>query len=106
MTTFVLLSKVAAASASEMTDLVEMDKLFDRELAESLPEVRRIASYALLGAYDFMHIFEAPNAATAAKVALLANRFGVSSTQTLTAIPFSEFKELAQDVSRIQVARS
>jgi uncharacterized protein with GYD domain len=106
MTTFVLLSKVAAASAGEMTDLVEMDELFDRELAESLPEVRRIASYALLGAYDFMHIFEAPDAATAAKVALLANRFGVSSTQTLTAIPFSEFKELAQDVSRIKVARS
>ena len=106
MTTFVLLSKVAAASAGEMTDVVEMDELFDEELAESLPEVRRIASYALLGAYDFMHIFEAPNAATAAKVALLANRFGVSSTQTLTAIPFAEFKELAQDVSRIQVARS
>ncbi len=61
MTTFVLLSKVAAASAGEMTDLVEMDELFDRELAESLPEVRRIASYALLGAYDFMHIFEAPD---------------------------------------------
>jgi hypothetical protein len=42
----------------------------------------------------------------AAKVAKLANRFGVSSTQTLTAIPVSEFKELAQDVSRIQTARS
>ena len=104
MTTFVILSKVSAASAGEMTDLVEMDELLNQELTESLPEVRRIASYALLGAYDFMHIFEAPNAA--AKVALLANRFGVSSTQTLTAIPFSEFKELAQDVSRIQVARS
>ena len=106
MTTFVLLSKVSTASASEMTDVVELDELFDRELAESLPEVRRIASYALLGAYDFMHIFEAPSAVMAAKVALLANRFGVSSTQTLTAIPFSEFKELAGDVSQIRVVRS
>jgi uncharacterized protein with GYD domain len=106
MTTFVLLSKVSTASASEMTDVVEMDQLFNRELADSLPEVKRIASYALLGAYDFMHIFEAPSAAMAAKVALLANRFGVSSTQTLTAIPFSEFTELAQDVARIKVARS
>ena len=105
MTTYVLLSKVAAASATELTDLSEMDKLFDMELAESLPDVSRIASYALLGAYDFMHIFEAPNVATAAKVALLANRFGVSSTQTLTAIPFSEFKELAHDMSRIQFTR-
>jgi uncharacterized protein with GYD domain len=89
MTTFVLLSKVSPASAGQMNDLV-----------------KRVASYALLGAYDFMHIFDAPDAATAAKVALLANRFGVSSTQTLTAIPFSEFKELAQDVTRIQITRS
>jgi uncharacterized protein with GYD domain len=105
MTTFVLLSKVSTAAAGQVSDLAEMDQEFDQQLRESLPEVKRIASYALLGAYDFMHIFEAPNAVTAAKVALLANRFGVSATQTLTAIPFSEFKQLAEDVSQIQVAR-
>jgi uncharacterized protein with GYD domain len=106
MTTFVLLSKVSPASAGQMNDLAEMDEVFDSELGQSLPEVKRVASYALLGAYDFMHIFEAPDAATAAKVALLANRFGVSSTQTFTAIPFAEFKELAQDVTRIQTTRA
>jgi uncharacterized protein with GYD domain len=84
-----------------MSDLAEMDKLLDRELAESLPDVSGVASYAVLVAYDFMRIFEAPSAATAAKVAPLANKFGVSSTQTLTAIPFSEFSEVAKDVSRI-----
>lgn len=106
MTTFVLLSKVSPTSAGQMNDLAEMDEALDRELGQSLPEFNRIASYALLGAYDFMHIFEAPDAATAAKVALLANRFGVSLTQTLTAIPFSEFKEIAEDVTRIQITRS
>lgn len=106
MSTYILLSKVSAASAAEMTDLAEMDHVFEQELARYMPEVRRIASYALLGAYDFMHIFEAPDATVAAKVALLANRFGVSSTQTLTAIPFAEFKELARDVTQIRVARS
>ena len=106
MSTFVLLSKVSATAASQMSDLAEMDRTLETQLAKSLPEVKRIASYALLGANDFMHIFEAPDAATAAKVALLANRFGVSATQTLTAIPFAEFRELAQDVTRIQIARS
>ncbi len=105
MSTFILLSKVSPASAGQMSHLAEMDKILEQELAESLPQVKRIASYALLGAYDFMHIFEAPDATTAAKVALLANRFGVSSTQTLTAIPFSEFSELARDVTRVEVAR-
>lgn len=106
MTTFVLLSKISPVAAGRVSDLTEMDRLFEQELARVLPEVKRIASYALLGAYDFMHIFEAPDAATAARVALLTNRFGVSSTQTLTAIPFSEFRKLAEDVDRIQIART
>ena len=49
MTTSVLLSKVSAASAGEMMDLGQMDQRFDQELTASLPEVRRVASYALLG---------------------------------------------------------
>lgn len=105
MTTFVLLSKVSPEAVSQVSNLAEIDRLFEKELAELLPQVKRVASYALLGAYDFMHIFEAPDAATAAQVALLANRFGAGSTQTLTAIPFSEFKKLAQDVNKIQIAR-
>jgi hypothetical protein len=31
-------------------------------------------------------------------VALLANTFGVSSTETLTAIPFEEFREMLDEV--------
>ena len=36
-------------------------------MSAELPQVRRIASYALLGAYDFMHIIEAPDELMAAK---------------------------------------
>jgi uncharacterized protein with GYD domain len=75
-----------------------MDEKFQEQLEARYPEVKRIASYALLGAYDFLHIFEAPDAKVAAKVALLANTFGVSSTETLTAIPFEEFREILDQV--------
>jgi uncharacterized protein with GYD domain len=99
MTTFVLLSKVAAESIKRVKNLPAMDKAFERKLKEQCPEVQRIASYALLGSYDFMHIFEAPDAVNAAKVALLANEFGAGSTQTLTAIPFSEFTKLLKEIT-------
>ena len=79
MTTFVLLSKVTAESVKRVKNLPAMDKAFERKLKEQCPEVKRIASYALLGSYDFMHIFEAPDAVNAAKVALLANEFGAGS---------------------------
>jgi len=99
MTTFVLLTKVSTEKMREIKGLAEMDKAFDRQLSAECPQVKRIASYALLGAYDFMHIFEAPDALTAAKVALLANQFGPGSTQTLTAIPFDEFTAVLQELA-------
>ncbi len=99
MTTFVLLSKVTAENVKRVKNLSAMDKAFDRKLKEQCPEVKRVASYALLGSYDFMHIFEAPDAVNAAKVALLANEFGAGSTQTLTAIPFGEFTNMLKELA-------
>ncbi len=99
MTTFVLLTKVSAERVKQVKNLPEMDEAFERKLKEECPEVHRVASYALLGAYDFLHIFEAPDAITATKVALLASEFGPGSTQTLTAIPFDKFTELIEEIS-------
>lgn len=104
MTTFILLSKVSPTAIDQTARLSDMDDVFARELAHRLPEVKRVASYALLGNYDFMHIIEAPDEFAAAKVALLVNHFGAAATQTLTAIPFADFKKVTQDVNRIKVA--
>lgn len=104
MTTFVLLSKISPVAVQQTAELTEMDVIFENELSASLPQVKRIASYALLGSYDFMHIIEAPNELMAAKAALLVNRFGSAATQTLTAIPFDEFKKVSQDVREIKIA--
>ncbi len=98
MTTFVLLSKISLEGARHVRSLAQMDEEFQQRLEEQLPQVQRIASYALLGAYDFLHIFEAPDAKLAAKVAIMANSFGVASTETLTAIPFDEFREMLDEV--------
>ena len=98
MTTFILLSKISLEGARHVRSLAQMDQEFQKRLEEQLPEVQRTASYALLGAYDFLHIFEAPDARMAAKVAIIANTFGVASTETLTAIPFDEFREMLDEV--------
>ncbi len=94
MTTFILLSKSPPRKAEEVKTMIQMD----RELARHCPDVQRVASYALLGEYDFLHIFEAPDARTATKVALLAQTFGAGATHTLTAIPFEEFRAIVDEV--------
>ena len=72
MTTFVLLSKISLEGAKHMRSLAQMDQEFQKKLEEKFPEVERIASYALLGAYDFLHVFEAPDAKVAAKYKTLS----------------------------------
>ncbi len=98
MTTFVLLSKVSARGSSDIRSLGERMREFKRKLAERYPEVKSLTSYALLGSYDFLHVFEAPDANTATKVALLAQTFGAGTTETLTAIPFDEFATIVDEV--------
>jgi uncharacterized protein with GYD domain len=98
MMTFVLLSRIATRSSGEVRSLGERVREFERRLAERYPEVRSLTSYALLGPYDFLHIFEAPDANTAARVALMAQTFGAGTTETLIAIPFEEFSSIVDDV--------
>ena len=98
MTTFVLLSRVSPRSSGEVRSLAERVREFERKLAERYPQVKNLSSYALLGPYDFLHIFEAPDANTAARVALLAQTFGAGPTETLTAIPFDEFTTIVDEV--------
>ncbi len=93
MATFVMLSKMSMNATGEVLSLAELNRRMHEKLASEYPDVRWIASYVLLGEYDFLHIFEAPNATVAARVALLVNRLGMGMTQTLTAIPFTEFQE-------------
>jgi uncharacterized protein with GYD domain len=98
MTTFVLLSRVPSGGSGEIRSLGERVRKFEQKLAERYPEVKSLTSYALLGSYDFLHIFEAPDANTATKVALLAQTFGAGTTETMTAIPFDEFTTIVDEV--------
>ncbi len=98
MATFVLPSKVSPKGVKHVRSLLEMDKEFDARVRTRCPDVKRMASYALLGTYDFMHVFEATDAREAARVAPIANSFGAASTQTLTVIPFTEFKGIVEEL--------
>jgi uncharacterized protein with GYD domain len=67
MVTFVLLSKISPQEPGEIRALAAIDAEFSRRLQEECPQVRMIGSYALLGEYDFLHIFEAPDPQIATK---------------------------------------
>jgi len=54
--------------------------------------VRILAQYALLGPYDFLNIFEAPDNKTIAKVAMTLGSKGTLQTMTMAAMSFDREK--------------
>ena len=56
--------------------------------------IRYIGAYALLGRYDMMFIFEAPDERAAMTTALSTLRGAAVPTETWTAVPMEEFARL------------
>jgi len=62
------------------------------------PEVNFLAHYALLGQYDFMDIYEAPDDETAAKVSLISRSTGAVTAESWPAFPYQRFLKLSKEV--------
>lgn len=97
MATFVMLCKLSLHFPGEVKSLGQLDEELDKRIAEDFPQAKRLASYVLLGGYDFLHIFDVPDATEAAKIALLIHSLGMGTTETLTAIPFEEFRNVLEE---------
>ena len=76
----------------------EQGQDFLKNIKKKIPGVKWIAHYAILGPYDFLDIFEAKNEHEAAKVSLLSKSMGATFAESWTAIPYSEFLDLVENL--------
>lgn len=100
MKTFVMMSRIV----SQCEDLIDVtNKLQARtrnargwleEVYKKCPTVKFVAHYALLGPYDFMDIYEAPDEKTAARVSMLSRRMGAVEVESWMAIPSAEISDI------------
>jgi uncharacterized protein with GYD domain len=98
MTTFVLMTKLSTEVTRELHHRAEIGKKWKKAVDEKCPEVKWVAHFALLGPYDFMDIFEAPDAETAAKVSLISQSMGAVKAESWTAIPYAQFLDIAKNL--------
>ena len=98
MQTYVLMTKLAPDASKHLKDQARQGRLWLEKVNEKCPEVNFIAHYALLGPYDFLDIYEAPNEETAAKVSLISLQSGAFQAESWVAIPYKRFVELANEV--------
>lgn len=98
MGTFVLMTKLTPEVTKELKNREKIGKKWMKKVSERCPEVKWIAHYALLGPYDFMDIFEAPNEEVAAKVSMITLSSGALQAESWTAIPYNRFLELVEEI--------
>ena len=68
-------------------------QVMDRVRAEC-PEIEWQSSFAVLGPYDYIDIFRAPDVEAATKVATIVRTFGHAQTEIWAATEWERFKEI------------
>jgi uncharacterized protein with GYD domain len=92
--TYILMTKLAPEISKQVKDRSQLGRAWLDQVKEKCPEVKFLHHFALLGPYDFLDIYEAPDAETAAKVSLISQANGAFQAQSWTAIPYRRFVEL------------
>lgn len=98
MQTYVLLTKLSPDVAKQVKERATLGRAWLEQVKEKCPEVNFISHYALLGPYDFIDIYEAPNEETAAKVSMISLLNGAFQAESLIAIPYKRFVELSKEI--------
>lgn len=98
MQTYILMTKLSPELARQTKQRAEIGREWLEQVKKKCPAVRFIDHYALLGPYDFLDIYEAPDAETAAKVSMISLANGALQAESWTAIPYKRFLELAKEI--------
>lgn len=100
MKTFILLTKLSAETSRKIKDRSKLGRAWLEQVKEKCPEVKFISHYALLGEYDFLDIYEAPDEESTAKISMISLSNGAYQAQSLMAIPYKRFLQLADEISK------
>ncbi|HEU5360916.1 MAG TPA: GYD domain-containing protein [Candidatus Deferrimicrobiaceae bacterium] len=100
MPTYIMLTRISPEAVSGPKFVEKLEKKVSERIKKNCPEVTWKSSYSILGPYDYLDIFEAPDGESATKVALLVRSYGHGTTETWVATPWDRYVELAKDVSK------
>lgn len=98
MPTFVMMTKLSPEILGDPRGRKAMGKEWLAKVSKSCPEVKWLSHYAILGRYDFMDIYEAPDSETAHKVSYLSRAEGAVEAESWQAVPYDRYLKLIAEV--------
>ena len=98
MPTYILMTRLTPDVTKKLKDREKIGRQWKKAIKEKCPKVKWVNHYSLLGPYDFMDIYEAPDEETAAKVSWITLSMGAVTAESWTAIPYNKFLDLVEDL--------
>lgn len=89
MATYIMLSRLSPDGVKTLHENPDRIKAVNSEVEALGAKV--VAQYALLGAYDFITVLEAPDVETVARISVELGMRGTAHFETMTAIPIDNF---------------
>ncbi|MGD8784750.1 MAG: GYD domain-containing protein [Thioalkalispiraceae bacterium] len=100
MTTFIMLTRIDTDAARSPQALEELEQQVMKQIQKQCPEVEWIHNYAVLGPYDYLDIFSAPDLETATRVSTIVRTYGCASSEIWAATEWGQFKEMIHNMPR------
>ena len=99
MATYVMLTRLSPDAITDPNAIKELGRRVIDKLNTECPEANWLSSYAILGPYDYLDLFEAPDNETATKVSVIVRSFGHAMTEIWPATPWERFLEVVSVAS-------
>ncbi len=98
MATFVMLTRLNTDAVKSPQRLERLEREVVGCIRKDCPDVKWVGSYAVLGPYDYVDVFTAPDIETVMRVSTMIRTFGHAWTEVWAATEWDRFKELVRSL--------
>jgi len=97
---FVMLTRLSPGALRSPESLEELETKAAEQIRTKCPRVEWVHNFALLGPYDYLDIFHAPDLETAMQVSTIIRTYGQGTTEVWSATEWSKYKELVRNLPK------
>lgn len=98
MPIFIMVTRLASGALRSPRSLEELEQQAMERIRSECPDVEWVSNFAILGPWDYLDIFRAPDIETATKVSTLIRTFGHAHTEVWAATEWKRFKEIIRNL--------
>jgi uncharacterized protein with GYD domain len=93
MGTYVVLTRVSPDALKTPESLLDLEQQVKSRVDKECPEVKWVSNFAVMGPYDYLDVFEAPDNETAMRVSTIIRSVGHAATELWPATEWSRFRD-------------